>query len=86
MPLINCPTCKHPVSDQARSCPSCGHPLKKTEYMTQFVTNKMGIVSGKDTLDKYLKEGWQIIDTQHEEEGPDVDGVCWDVMVYKLMR
>ncbi|NOX24281.1 MAG: zinc ribbon domain-containing protein [Actinobacteria bacterium] len=27
MPLVECPECDHPVSDQASSCPHCGHPL-----------------------------------------------------------
>ena len=28
MPLIPCPACENPVSDQAPSCPRCGHPLQ----------------------------------------------------------
>jgi hypothetical protein len=30
MALINCPECKHQVSDQAPTCPQCGTPIKGT--------------------------------------------------------
>src|SRR5262245_12837831 len=29
MPLVECPSCSHEVSDTAPSCPQCGHVLKK---------------------------------------------------------
>nr|WP_287412779.1 zinc ribbon domain-containing protein [Pseudodesulfovibrio sp.] len=25
--LVNCPTCKQPISAAAEACPSCGHPM-----------------------------------------------------------
>lgn len=27
MALVQCPSCAHGVSDQARACPQCGHPF-----------------------------------------------------------
>lgn len=27
MPILPCPECKNPVSDQAKACPKCGHPI-----------------------------------------------------------
>ncbi|SEM59343.1 zinc-ribbon domain-containing protein [Butyrivibrio sp. ob235] len=29
MAMIECPECKRPISDQAKSCPHCGYPLRK---------------------------------------------------------
>lgn len=28
MPLVTCPDCERPVSDQAASCPGCGRPMR----------------------------------------------------------
>lgn len=28
MALIDCPECRHRISDQAPACPQCGHPLQ----------------------------------------------------------
>lgn len=28
MPLIDCPSCLHPLSDSAPACPHCGHPFR----------------------------------------------------------
>ena len=28
MALIECPECRHAVSEQAEACPNCGHPMK----------------------------------------------------------
>lgn len=35
MALINCPECKHSISDKASSCPQCGYP------MTQHINEKL---------------------------------------------
>lgn len=29
MALINCPECKHAISDKATACPQCGYPMKE---------------------------------------------------------
>lgn len=29
--LINCPECKHEISNQALNCPSCGYPINKSK-------------------------------------------------------
>jgi len=31
MAMINCPECKHEVSDKATSCPECGYPLQQAQ-------------------------------------------------------
>src|SRR4051812_30642779 len=35
MPLIACPECTTPVSDQAEVCPKCGHPVAREQQHLQ---------------------------------------------------
>lgn len=35
MPLIDCPDCGKPVSDQAPTCPQCGRVIKKQQAGAQ---------------------------------------------------
>jgi len=32
---MNCPECRHQVSEKAATCPGCGHPLKPEEAQPQ---------------------------------------------------
>lgn len=86
MALIKCPECKNSVSDQAHSCPTCGYPIRKTEYRSAIVAVKGSMVTGRDELHDLLNEGWQVIDEEHEEEGPDGDGYYCYITTYKLTR
>ena len=40
MPLINCPSCEHKVSQLARACPQCAHPFEPTKPITVEQTSK----------------------------------------------
>ncbi len=52
MALIDCPECKHKISDQSTSCPRCGFPTRKAEH-----TNKSNTVAEpeKNTKAQILK-------------------------------
>lgn len=38
--LINCPECKHQVSDGANVCPHCGYPLRGQAPMQQQIPSQ----------------------------------------------
>jgi len=74
MALINCPDCKHRVSDQAISCPNCGYPLRKTETMTHSVSQIGSVATiGWDELQDLKVQGWRVVD-EDEDWYTDGDG------------
>jgi len=86
VPLVNCPTCKHQISDQASACPSCGHPMRRTEYTTFEVIEVGGESRGRQELNRLLSQGWQITHEEYVQEGVDGDGYSRARTRYDLRR
>ena len=74
MALIKCPesSCSNMVSDQAATCPACGSPVRRVEYKFHLVTHSYEYAHlgfhGQAELDALVKDGWQIVDKQEEEQ------------------
>ncbi|AGG89932.1 zinc ribbon domain-containing protein [Rhodanobacter denitrificans] len=46
MALINCPDCKHSVSDTAPACPNCGRPIAPVQVEQTSKSYKGGMLIG----------------------------------------
>jgi hypothetical protein len=60
--------------------------MRRTEYTTVEVVHVGGEARGKHELDFLIREGWQIVDKDYYEDGPDADGYTASVLRYKLQR
>ena len=90
MAMIKCPEpdCTNIVSDQAAVCPVCGCPVRRVEYKFLTVSHsyEYGGYHGQVELDALLKDGWQVVEKQEEEQINDRDepyGYHWK---YKLQK